>query len=601
MRTIITLLTRLRSIHPATLVIAVIASVATYFFATYSVEASLINGRYHPWGYDSFYVAAIVRDIVDNYPMLMQFDDRLHPLDGSAAISFTWAYTLLMATLVVLAQFFVSSLPTATILAFIPPLWGMINCLLFIAICRKLGLGILATALGAAGFALAPYIRDMHMIGNIDHHFMELSFILLIMFGFLNWIERPGSRGRAVFAGTVLGISVAFHVAMFVFYIPIALFFLVGWISDRMELRETVFAFSLSVLAATLVAVLPSAHFLSLKFNYFQISWFHLYWAVVFCGAVYYLHRRPYSPINLAIIVGLLLIATIPAIDNWRHGANFITADLPGFSQLSETYSLFTFLFSGEYRLINAIYQYYSGLLYALPFALILLIRQVGITPRPALLYTLCACAFGAIFLFLQLRFKYHAPYVLLLPVLLMYQHYAAESRYSKALIIVFFIICYAGPVSKLAMEQQPGGEGGYKGLLPFYDLIAAQCEKHPGVLLAHPDEGHFLRYHTKCKIVSNNMLATARDFEYRALGLRMLGMSVPDLIEEYDWVDYIYVRLEGAGNERVTADDFRALNKGIRSELLLEKLIFPGTKPLATSNAEGRSYQFLLQTHDRW
>jgi hypothetical protein len=120
-------------------------------------------------------------------------------------------------------------------------------------------------------------------------------------------------------------------------------------------------------------------------------------------------------------------------------------------------------------------------------------------------------------------------------------------------------------------------------------------------VLLAHPDEGHFLRYHTKCKIVSNNMLATAKDFEYRALGLKMFGMSDPDLIEEYDWVDYIYVRREGAGNKSVTADDFRALNEGIRSELLLDKLTFGDTKTLATTDAGGRSYQHLLQTHDRW
>ena len=601
MQKIVTLPAKLHLIHPATLLIAVLASVATFYFATFSIEASLINGQYHPSGYDSFYVAAIVRDLVENYPVLMEFDDHLHPLDDSASISFAWGYTLLLASIVVLAQFFAASLPTTAILAFIPPLWGMINCLLFIAICRKIGLGIFSTGLAAAGFALAPYVRDLHLIGNFDHHFMELSFILLIMFGFLNWIESPDSRARATFAGTVLGISVAFHVALFVFYIPIALFFLIGWISDRMELKGTVSVFSLSILTATLIAVLPSAHFLSLEFNYFQISWFHLYWAVVFCGAVYYLHRRQYSPTNLAILVLLLVFASVPAIDNWRHGASFITADLPGFAQLHETYSLFTFLFSGDYRLINEVYQYYSGLLYAIPFALILLFTQVRLTPRPELVYTLCACGFGVIFLFLQLRFKYHAPYVLLLPVLLLFQQHAAKIRYSKPLILVFFIICYAGPVSKLAISKSPGGEGGYKGLLPFYDLIAAQCEQHPGVLLAHPDEGHYLRYHTKCKIVSNNMLATARDFEYHALGQKMLGMSVSDLIEQYDWVDYIYVRREGAENNNLSPDDIRALNKGVRSELLLDQLTPAGTKNLATSNAAGRSYQHLLQTHNRW
>ena len=593
--------TDLRTDWMAILVIGIVACAATWYFASFAIEASLIDGEYHPWGYDSFYVAALVRDIVDNYPTTMQFDDHLHPLHEPAAVSFTWAYTLLLASIVVLVQQFASSLPTSTILAYIPPLWGVINCLVFIALCRKAGLRPLALALAAAGFALAPYTRDLHMIGNVDHHFMELFFILTIMFGFYNWIESPASTGRAVFSGAVLGLSVAFHFALFVMYLPIALFFLITWISDRMELKAAAPAFLASVLLATLIAVLPSAQFPVLKFEYFKLGWFHLYWAGVFCAAVFFLLRRRYTPVNLAILAVFLIVAAIPLAHNLLHGTSFLAAELPGFDQINETRSLFAYLFSGDYKLVKQVYEYYSGLIYAVPFVLILLVRQVRLTPRPELIYTLCAFLLGAAFLFLQLRFKYHASYVLLLPVLLLFQQYAAEIRFPKALAIIAFVVFYAGPVSKLAVSQPPGGEPGYISLLPFLKVVSKQCAAHPGILLAHPDEGHYLRYHTDCKILSSNMLAESRDFEYRALALKMLGMSVEELMRKYDWLDYIYARLEVGPGGNFDPGYLRSLNEGVREELLLDNNIPPGTKSLASSATPNFTYQRLLQVHDRW
>ena len=295
----------------------------------------------------------------------------------------------------------------------------------------------------------------------------------------------------------------------------------------------------------------------------------------------------------------MLVVAAIPVVESLLHGTSFLTARLPGFEQLNETRSLFAYLFSGNYKLINVVYEYYSGLIYAVPFVLILLIRQVRLTPRPQLVYALCAFVLGAILLFLQTRFAYHASYVLLLPILLLFQQYAAEIRYSRVLAIVALVAFYAGPVTKLAVPQSPGGEPGYRNLLPFFDLVAKQCASQPGVLLAHPDEGHYLRYHTDCKILASNMLASERDFEYRALAFEMLGMSVPDLVQKYDWVDYIYVRLEVGQGDNVNRNYLRALNKGAREELLLDNIIPPGTKSLASAATPSFTYQRLLQTHD--
>lgn len=582
-------------------VICILACTATYYLASFSIEASLIDGEYHPWGYDSFYVATLVREIVDNYPATMQFDDRLHPLHDPAPISFTWAYTLLLATIVVLAQLFNPELPTSSVLAYLPPLWGAINCLVFIAVCYRAGLRSFALAVAAAGFALAPYTRELHLIGNVDHHFMELFFILAIMFGFFGWIERPASAKRAVFAGSVLGLSVAFHFALFVMYLPIALFFLITWIMGRKELLATSPSFLISVLLATLFAVLPSAHFPVLEFEYFKLGWFHLYWAAVFSTALFFMYRRDFTPVALAILVAFLLIAALPVLGSLLHGTSFLAAALPGFEQLNETRSPLAFLFSGDYRLVKMVYEYYTGLIYAIPFVLVFLLWQVRLTPRPELIYALCVFLLGAGFLFLQLRFKYHAAYVMLLPILMLFQQHAAEIRYSKALALVAFVIFYAGPVSNLTMPHSPGGEPGYRSLLPFMDVLATQCAKQPGVLLAHPDEGHYLRYHTDCTILSSNMLASPRDFEYRALAMEMLGMSPPELLQKYEWVDYIYVRLEVGNNENRDAEYLRLFNEGLREELLLDNSIPAGTKSLARAATSDFTYQVLLQTHDRW
>ncbi len=578
----------------------IICGSLVYYFATHPAGISLFDGEYHPWSYDSFYLGAIIREAVEDFPAAIEFDDRLHPKPehGPAAITFTWAYVGLIAAMVKVIQLFVPSLPVSTIQAFVPPIWGVLSCILFIGLCRRLGLGYWTTAFGALGFALAPFVRERHLLGNIDHHFMEMFFLLLIMFAFLGWITKPDSRGRAIFAGFVLGISVAFHFALFIAYIPIAVFMLVQWIRGQLETGACVRQFVSSVLAATAIAVLPTTHFRSFEFSYYLLSWFHVYWAIVFCAAIYYMHRQTFSSTRLTALTIILVILAIPAVGNFRHGADFLAANLPGFTQISETQSVFAYLLSGDLHLVNLVYEYYTGLLFAFPLVILLLIKQVRVTPDATLVYAICSCTFGAVLLLAQLRFSYHAPYALLIPALLLYEFRSKRWRYNWAILTVIAAVFYAGPVSTLTQAKPLGGVAGYQKLLPFYRVIGNQCRQHPGVLLAFPDEGHFLRYHTDCKLVASNMLASSRDFEYRALALKMLGMSGPDLIREYDWIDYIYLRREGGGQE---PEIERELNRGLRAEVLLDKTLPYGSRSIAVSSTDRGLFTVLLQTHNRW
>ena len=82
---------------------------------------------------------------------------------------------------------------------------------------------------------------------------------------------------------------------------------------------------------------------------------------------------------------------------------------------------------------------------------------------------------------------------------------------------------------------------------------------------------------------------------------MEMLGMSPPELLQKYEWVDYIYVRLEVGNNENRDAEYLRLFNEGLREELLLDNSIPAGTKSLARAATSDFTYQVLLQTHDRW
>ena len=580
--------------------LAVVSGFLVFYFATHPAEISLLDGEYLPWGYDSFYLAALIREVVESYPAIIEHDDRLHPnpADGPAPITFTWAYIGLIATLIKGVQLVLPGLSVSTIQAFLPPLWGALSCLVFIGLCRRAGLSYLATVFGALGFALAPFVRERHLLGNIDHHFMEMFFLLLIMFTFLGWVNKPRSRNTAILAGAALGISVAFHFALFITYLPIAAFMAIQWLRGQLDGGSQYRAFLISVLLATTIAVLPTTHLRNFDFSYYYLGWFHLYWSMSFCAVAWFMYWRSYSPARLAgLVVGLAVLAILP-INNLLHGADFLAAQLPGFAQIWETQPVFSLLVSGDGHLFKLVYDYYTGLLLLAPVVFAMLLRQAWVRPDARLIYLLCACLFGFVLLLIQLRFSYHAPYALLIPALLLLDFRLQNYRYGGAVIAGVFALCYFGAVTTLTHAKPLGGIEGYQRLLPVYRVIGEQCEKHPGVLLAYPDEGHFLRYHTDCQLVSSNMLASARDFEYRALAFEMLGMSGSELVQKYDWIDYVYLRREDGGNDPASA---REVNRGLRAEVLLDQILQPGARSIAVSQDNRGLYIAFLQMHQRW
>jgi len=241
---------------------------------------------------------------------------------------------------------------------------------------------------------------------------------------------------------------------------------------------------------------------------------------------------------------------------------------MPDFDRISETRSLLSSLFSGNYLVFyGTTTKIYSLLIVFLPITVILYARFAIKKNQAHYFYYLCAILFGSIFLLAQLRFSYHAPYILLVPALLVAQDWINNPQKSKplyiALVATFVVLSHFNISQGLFKLRYLGGQVPYKILLPFYKEIAAQCEQQSGNLLAHPDEGHYLRYHTNCKIFANNMLATQDDFKYRILAFEMLKSRIGDFASKYEDIDYIYVRRE----------DSMDANEGLRADFLIDNL----------------------------
>ena len=80
-----------------------------------------------------------------------------------------------------------------------------------------------------------------------------------------------------------------------------------------------------------------------------------------------------------------------------------------------------------------------------------------------------------------------------------------------------------------------------------------------------------------------------------------MFDMPAADLIEQYQWVDYVYARREAGMGDGISTHRYRELNRGIRNDLLLDNRLPDGSKSIASLDTTQGTFLRLLQTHDRW
>jgi len=96
------------------------------------------------------------------------------------------------------------------------------------------------------------------------------------------------------------------------------------------------------------------------------------------------------------------------------------------------------------------------------------------------------------------------------------------------------------------------------------------QCRTSPGVVLADNNDGHYIRYHTDCAVISNNFIQTRQDSEKIRLTTRLLGMEPEKIARDYPWITYALVRRsDNVFDETVTPEQVSKANPGIGQVLL--------------------------------
>jgi len=114
-------------------------------------------------------------------------------------------------------------------------------------------------------------------------------------------------------------------------------------------------------------------------------------------------------------------------------------------------------------------------------------------------------------------------------------------------------------------------GRNGFVALAPF-------CEDRPGIVLAQHDDGDFIRYHTDCAVIANNMIITPQHEQKVRQSEQLLSLSAGELRAKAPWVDYVLVRWDQSILDPKIHDQIMERHAhDLRGELLLPAAPPPG------------------------
>jgi hypothetical protein len=517
------------------------AGTAGVFMAMNAVGGSFTGVEYLPVSNDSFYHARRILDAVADPSAFFEFDQRIHVPEGSW-VPWPWLYDFMMAKIVVAVMFVTGATDPGPILAHIPVFWVYINVLLLMLIAKQLDLNYLSTLLAALGIALLPLMQALHATGLVDHHFVELTFILLATLGGLRWFDDPANGARAGFLGFVLGIAPGFHNALFILQIPVLTAMYLCWSRGLNWSRTAVAWFSAALVLATTGILLGSEPFWEGMFAYYYLSFFHLY--VALCAAVLMLlvANRDFSMRWLVVCGTVAVLMTLPLIGQAVSMGAFLQKDIARFDVIVETESLF----SAIARNPKAYFvNYYTLLMLSMPILLIgMLAALIRGLDRQRVFFAAMGILCLSLFL-MQLRLQYFGICFLVLSPLLIARWWADRAGrwplWLSGALVAFFGVAYAGPVINRINFNWPIGLDDQYGLVrEALPRLQEVCAENPGVVLAYNDLGNYVRYHTECSVVANNFLLTAQHQEKIAELDRLFGLDIDELAARRPDVKYL-------------------------------------------------------------
>jgi hypothetical protein len=522
----------------------IIGCVAALTVALAPISSTLVDHHYVPAGADAFYHARRILGAVADPASFFQFDRLMHAPQGSLVI-WPWAYDWVMSLLVRAGLALHLSRDPMAILVNLPPAGFVLAQTLVLAICRSLRLGLGATLLALLATAFFPLNQLNFQIGNFHHHYAEQLFLLASLACGLAWLRTPESRSFACLTGIVLGLSVGVHTAQFILQIPLLAGLLWLWARGT-ALPRHLTLFAGTVILATLLVALPSLPLREGHFEFYTLSWFQVYCATCTAILCVLLSRLPFNARNAWILGVAMLVMAGVIIGQVLFAGRFFTNAISGMGDIGEVQSPWHTLHSPGG--IEHVAREYTLLIFLAPVTLLMCLWRLWRDQQAERALFWIACILGLVLLLQQLRLNYYGSFALYLPWLLLADG-LARRRPARVPVVLGVLGCALAAIywpafaDNLFARRNLANDPIYEVTRQIYPAFAAACAQHPGIALAEPSDGHYIRFHTDCAVIANNFLVTPLQEQKTLEEQHLLSLPAAQLPQTAPYVSYVYVR----------------------------------------------------------
>lgn len=528
-------MTSQRDLKP--LLIWLLASAVAIAVALSSSGQAFVDGHYVPVGNDSFYHARRILDLIADPSSLHQYDHQIHYPEGSRLI-WPWGYDFLMSALVRIGLLLHLGGSAIAVLVHIPVIAFPLCLALVALVCRQLRLSLTATAIALLATALLPLNRGLYGTGNVDHHFAEQLIVLGSLACGLAWLGRPESAWRAALTGALMGLAVCIHNGLFIVQFPIVAVLLWTWLLGRALPRST-WVFAAALIVGTTLAAAPSESFRSGTFEFYELSWFHVYFSACVGVTCVFISRFARSPRNIAILAAGVIAMLVPVVSQLLLADRFLSVHVEGAEDIAEQQSVWQLGRSGAT-------SQYSLLVLLLPFAVILCGYRIWKTQNTQRLLFWTTALFGLALLSVMVRMHVFGTFALYLVWLVFLDELVAEGRMQASLARTTSVLVLLGvgasAIPTFFSTTMLANDPYYALTYDIYPDLERECERTPGVALSNLDDGNYVRYHTNCEIIANNFLLTAFH-ESKVRELRaLLDTPANELPQRAPFVRYVLV-----------------------------------------------------------
>jgi hypothetical protein len=388
-----------------------------------------------------------------------------------------------------------------------------------------------------------PLNQGLYGVGNIDHHFAEQIIVLGSLACGLAWLRRPESILRAGGLGALMGVALCIHNGLFIIQFPIALLFLVSWLRGRPLPRNT-WAFSVVLIIGTLLAAAPSTAFRQGAFEFYELSWFHIYFSACVGATCWFVSRFPRSPRSLLLLAGIVLAMLTPVTRQVLLADRFLSVHVEGAEQIAEVQSIWGLARSRDS--ITAVTDLYSFSVLLLPFAALIAAFRAWKSETLERSLFWVTCLLGLAMLAIMVRMHVFGSFALYLVWIVLLDEWVSQGRLTPKFVAPawgLLVVAACGPAIPAALSPKITANDPYYAMTyDIYPYLERACAAAPGVALSSLDDANYVRYHTDCPIIANNFLLTpfheSKVKEARAL----FETPAADLMARAPFVRYVLV-----------------------------------------------------------